>query len=216
MSDGPIIPYLSDQQRASMYGTMFKVVRALDERNVHWWMAYTTLLGAVRHGGVIPWNDTMELQIFDKDVDVLTSIPFGRHELQLQERPNGYVISDGTNDVGITVMTRHYDFVVVETQGRQYNQERYQFNFLFPLIKLKFGPLSLNAPHMPHEWLWRVYGADYMRKDMVKPPKSNPGLFTPYVIKLDRRTAFPLKRKRFLTNRPMPKHNVTYKSPQLD
>lgn len=214
---GPIIPYLSTAQRDGIYKSLASVVQTLDEGGVRWWMAYSTLLGAVRHGGVIPWNDTVELQIFDTDVDKFEKINWN-HEVT--RRSNGYVINDGTNDIGITVMTKQYDYVMVASQvdnsSLQFNQERYEFNFLFPLIRLKFGPLSLYAPQQPHEWLWRVYGTKYMQQDIVKPPKTNPLLFRPYVIKLDRRTGFPLKRKRFITNRPAPVFIEPYTSPQLD
>ena len=203
--------YLTNSQKNSMYTTMERVVRMFNENSVNWWMAYSTLLGAVRHGDIIPWNDDMQLQMFENDADIVENIYLPKYNLTLQETSNGFILSDGINNVGVTVMRKSFDFVVVASQGRQYSQECYEYNFLFPLVQLKFGPFYLNAPQQPHEWLWRVYGTKYMEQDLVKPPSSQPNLFKPYTIKLDFRTKFPIKRKRFTTNKPNPQYIV----PQL-
>lgn len=44
-----------------------RVGRLLDEAGVTWWLDYGTLLGAVRHGGVIPWDKDADLGFFAED-----------------------------------------------------------------------------------------------------------------------------------------------------
>jgi len=41
----------------------------LDRNEIPYFLAYGTLLGAVRHGGFVPWDDDLDLFIFDESYD---------------------------------------------------------------------------------------------------------------------------------------------------
>ena len=202
------IPYLSAQKRNAMYSLLNDVQSLMDSKRIVYWAAYDTLMGAVRHGGIIPWNDAMHLQVFDSSVATLHSLNFASRDIKVGD---GIRLSRGDEYVDIVVMHKSYDFVTVASQGRQYDQEQYQFNFLFPLTRLQYGPVDIWAPQQPHEWLHRVKRLNYGNRDVIVEKGK-----LPRGIKLDRRTAFPLKPKRFLSSRPMPVHNDFYVSPQLD
>lgn len=48
---------------------MLKVIADILDRNgVRWWLQGGTLLGAVRHGGFIPWDDDMDIDVLKEDV----------------------------------------------------------------------------------------------------------------------------------------------------
>lgn len=156
-----------------MYLVMNRVVTALTNADIKWWMAYETLLGAVRNGGIIPNNDTMSLQIMDQDLSKINLIS----GVNVTPSPKGYTLSvDGSMyTVDVVVMTRKFDYLYVKSEADrgvlQWNLERYEFNFLFPLIRLQLGPLLLYAPQQPHEWLWRVYGLNYMNPRANSTPR---------------------------------------------
>ena len=58
-----------DQIRECQYGIMKFLKKICDENDIDYYLAYGTLLGAVRHHGFIPWDDDVDIYIKGKDVD---------------------------------------------------------------------------------------------------------------------------------------------------
>lgn len=46
--------------------------------NIHYYLAYGTLLGAIRHNGFIPWDDDIDVMLFRKDLNTLIEY-FNQH-----------------------------------------------------------------------------------------------------------------------------------------
>lgn len=68
----PATGWLRDIQLAN-FAIMKEVVRFCDERGMRYWMSEGTLLGAVRHGGFIPWDDDIDLAMSRDDFDRFVS-----------------------------------------------------------------------------------------------------------------------------------------------
>lgn len=47
--------------RSHLVHVMRLVAQELDARGIQWWIDYGTLLGALRHGGLIPWDNDIDL-----------------------------------------------------------------------------------------------------------------------------------------------------------
>lgn len=62
--------HLNDTQRYILH-VLREVVRVLDELNIPYFMQGGTMLGAIRHGGFIPWDDDVDLGIPRADYDRL-------------------------------------------------------------------------------------------------------------------------------------------------
>ena len=52
--------HLNDTQRYILH-VLREVVRVLDELKIPYYMQGGTMLGAIRHGGFIPWDDDVDL-----------------------------------------------------------------------------------------------------------------------------------------------------------
>lgn len=62
--------HLNDTQRYILH-VLREVVRVLDELKIPYYMQGGTMLGAIRHGGFIPWDDDVDLGIPRGDYDRL-------------------------------------------------------------------------------------------------------------------------------------------------
>ncbi|MBR1593148.1 MAG: 2-C-methyl-D-erythritol 4-phosphate cytidylyltransferase [Alloprevotella sp.] len=71
----PGFDYLSDYRARMLRPLQLKMLEMLklvgdilDRNGVRWWLQGGTLLGAVRHGGFIPWDDDMDIDVLKEDV----------------------------------------------------------------------------------------------------------------------------------------------------
>jgi lipopolysaccharide cholinephosphotransferase len=58
---------ISPEERGRFYDLMGKVASALDHKKIAYWAISGTLLGAARHGGMIPWDDDLDIIIRIED-----------------------------------------------------------------------------------------------------------------------------------------------------
>lgn len=63
----------------------------LDKNEIPYFLAFGTLLGAVRHGGFVPWDDDLDLFLFDESYDRAM-------EVLEREMPEEFVVHSRKND----------------------------------------------------------------------------------------------------------------------
>ena len=156
---------MTDDEITDMYRLIQIVAAKLDEHGVRWFVTCGTLLGAVRHGGLIPWDDDADIGVvidgdadreaFERACDELRdglgvdSEPFGdnaEHNFCFRGRFYPFIdvffVSAATRKGGGGYAYRKAN------NRRAWPKERFAAGELLPLKRVRFGELSVPAPNV--------------------------------------------------------------------
>ncbi len=89
--DGFYVSSVMKRNWAARLEVLLTVGKVLKENNITYFADWGTLLGVVRHGGFIPWDDDLDIAIKRPDYDRI-------YDILLKGLPKSYVISDFHNN----------------------------------------------------------------------------------------------------------------------
>lgn len=91
-----------------------EVDRICRAREIPYWLAFGTLLGAVRHGGFIPWDDDVDIEMYAEDYERFAAAVreegFSRPTLHLQchaTDPDYYMLHSKVVDTSVDVRDKY-------------------------------------------------------------------------------------------------------------
>ena len=153
------------------HAALLAMLQTIDERltaaGVPYWVNSGTLIGAVRHGGFIPHDDDLDIELLESDlpraVDALGSVgrSFRSAGMWKENVPVGrfYFWGDGS-------CTRSVD-VFLRSEPLQPIDEFPSHSETFPLQRLPFHNITVLAPRDPNPALTRHYGPDWATEAVV-------------------------------------------------
>lgn len=168
------------------------------------WLHGGSLLGMVRHRGMIPWDDDIDLAyLMEKGGDQLASArytaEFAKRGLVLQRNRTDAYWQVGTNKPGEKISPVHidifpfrevrmgdgkYKFINVDerfsneapTCDQAHCNIQFTHTELFPLRRTHFYNLVVSVPAQAEKTLGRALGPDYMTIARVRCPEGGPAL----------------------------------------
>jgi lipopolysaccharide cholinephosphotransferase len=195
----PTIPTTDAQLRRTdprevgqFYKIMMQVDRIFKDHHIHYWATCGTLLGAVRHQGMVPWDDDIDLAMMEDEISRLEGLRgvLAEHGLALYYRPDFgfYKIYpvDGspiTKDETLEVYPWKFPFVDIFPMtyvngkvdyARRVWREIFPREYFLPedvsglCPELPFGPLMVPVPAHYLGYLTQMYGEDWNRVAYVQ------------------------------------------------
>lgn len=201
MSQPPPKTTLTQTQIDTLYDILERFDAACTEAHVQYTMSGGTALGAIRHKGLIPWDDDGDVfmfapQFYNKAMDLFTSA--SRRGLCIRPFVHGNGVEsdawykiykhDGTDipNVDIFVLTHEphtHRWIHADPGARKYFPNDYLTNDQVARIsRVPFGPLNLWMFQNYVPYFDRNYGSDWAHvawdgydhvKDVWRPARSN-------------------------------------------
>jgi glycerol-3-phosphate cytidylyltransferase len=134
------------QNQIKMLKTFKLTVEALEINNIDYWLGYGTLIGCLRHGGFVPWDDDIDLCILKKDFEKFVNIKNNKIEI-IKYHDELYRISHNEKSIDIFILEENHEKTLEMT-----------IDEIFPLKRSKFNGIDCYIPNNPEDFFKRKYG----------------------------------------------------------
>jgi lipopolysaccharide cholinephosphotransferase len=184
---------ITQKQANVLYRTMKFIHDTFTKNKIPYWVTGGTLLGAVRHTGMIPWDDDLDICMMSKDVPKLRKLVkyFEKHGFELSD--GKYEDDDKAEECSIVRNSCDWyigmegaeigcDVLVMKNTSdglTQYSNPYWEFaenggekcyyekSHVFPLKPMRFGNFFVYGPNKPVEHLNHCYGDDWNSMGMM-------------------------------------------------
>lgn len=170
--------FLKDEHKRILYEGMNKVHNILKENDIPYFAICGTLLGAIRDKEIIPWDDDIDIGIFEGDMDKFNNIDFDYYGYEMKP-----VLRSGIGKIYITDKCYIDIFAfenvklnnnsvyqyVHESARKAWPKEYFKVEEMFPLKMYKFGDIEISGPNKFEPYAKRVWGK--WKKPVFKIPK---------------------------------------------
>ena len=143
---------------------LFELKKILDSNNIIYWIIGGTLLGSVRHGEIVPWDDDADIGIFEYDLKKLLDLnqELNKKGFEIVKHWKIYkfrFINNKYPFVDIFCYTQSDNKVIMNDQEliEKWPDEYYLMDELFPLKYYQFGNEQYSGPNFPLDYLDRMY-----------------------------------------------------------
>ncbi len=172
--DGKLL--VSQEQVNGLYQLMKDVHDLFALYNIEYWIQGGTLLGSLRHQGLMWWDDDFDINIKESDLSRFLALGSVLQQLdcyiEFTTSPSQFaIVRKSLNnershviDIFLTKYENGITRYVLHGWARE-GQPLYLYDSeLYPLKSYQFGPLQLWGPQDSHVYLKCGFGNDYMEK----------------------------------------------------
>lgn len=195
--------YTPKDRVAEIKGLLKKTARVLETAGLEFWLQGGTLLGGLRHGGIIPWDDDVDLATLSSNnlkIEALRD-DFADEGLTLQRNRTNAYWQVGTNRPGDKISPVHVDLFTYTPRADEarstlrfllddprfakespldpdaHCNTSWTWDEMFPLREIDFYDLRLKIPQKSEEVLRRALGDDYMSTARARRPEGGTRVF---------------------------------------
>ena len=180
-----------------LYKCFYDLHNILVDNNIIYFASGGTLLGAVRHKGIIQWDDDVDLEISSKDVPLILKLKDTFKKLGYKvvkhsesdemdwikinsiKKVDGKICSIDLFPIYIEEHRTHFES---EFTSRIWPKAYHKLKDLFPLKQLKFGSGVIICPNNPLPYLDRTYGKSWKKVGYITMDKNHYQLDKPIKV----------------------------------
>lgn len=140
---------ISAEHALHLYQLMKDTHEILTKHNINYWITSGTLIGAVRHQGIIPFDDDLDIGIMHADETKLQDILPDFTELAYKVRYQDFYTICDKRCIDIFIFRQKgnkFLYSNLRTLGR-FPNDFFYVNELFPLRKYQFGKIEIYGPN---------------------------------------------------------------------
>lgn len=192
------VKHLRKEYALSMYQMMFDIHNTMEAANVTYWIDGGTLLGAMRHQGIIPWDDDLDIQVYKTDekkfyqivVPVLQKMGYKMDEIVT----NKIITSDQKFAKLPHEKPPSCDIFFAHPQEGRLEigwPNAIQVKDLNPLKRYPFGSFEVWGPANPLPYLFALYGKNCLQQawrgyDHLSQEEGKESSMVPFALSKDR------------------------------
>lgn len=197
--------YLSPEDSYNLYKLFYEASQLLEKNEIVYWIIGGTFLGAVRSGGIIKWDDDIDIMIpveykdklykLFKDCDtfrIYSNIMCITHD-KISYRNNDELFIDifygSPNLLNGKIIIDSNNFIC----NYLWHNEYYYLNDLFPLRKYKFGAYEVYGPNKYSEYMERNFSKSWNNEAVISHSHSK---------KLNKKIVFMMKSEDYEPAKP--------------
>jgi len=146
---------LNNKQLNDLKDLLLNFIYFAKKNNINYFAISGTLLGTIRNGGLMPYDDDIDLGIFEKDITHIKK--YRNYKYHFRKSKYGYIFSKKFSIVFIDIMV----YTKIENKYKIINNifpnEYFELDDIFPLIVKPFSNIQINIPAQYIKYLDRVY-----------------------------------------------------------
>ena len=186
---------ITKQNAYELYRTMYKIHELFMSFKIQYAITGGTLIGAVRHKGIIPWDNDIDIETNYKNYKIIESKKFrlaaNKQKIKILKHPEGWVkfksmIGKYKVQIDVFPIKLYKNHIkLYDGAGELWSNIKYNVDDYFPLKKYKFGDMDVLGPKNPTKLLKPIYGKDVLKVGYItQTPDEHEELDEPVKLKV--------------------------------